>query len=110
MLDALAGPEPRAGPDWVAAVVNQAMGGAPARGRLGRQGRGWRLAFASTRGEPPGPWPRFRAVRGVDLSRAGARAPCLRKCANPSLVLYFSRHLPATRAAAVLAGGLWPNG
>jgi predicted RNA-binding Zn ribbon-like protein len=86
MLEALAARRPlQAG--WVAAV-NQALGWwGTGASRLVRQGRGWRLAFASTLGEP------LRALAPIarsvaDLAAQG-RAVAVRKCANPRCVLYF---------------------
>lgn len=85
MLEALAARRPlQAG--WVAAV-NQALGWGTGASRLVRQGRGWRLAFASTLGEP------LRALAPIarsvaDLAAQG-RAVAVRKCANPRCILYF---------------------
>lgn len=85
ILDALAARHPlQAG--WVAAV-NQALGWGTGASRLVRQGRGWRLAFASTLTEP------LRALAPIARSAADliaqGRGALVRKCANPRCVLYF---------------------
>ena len=85
ILEALAARRPlQAG--WVAAV-NQALGWGTGASRLVRQGRGWRLAFASTLAEP------LRALAPIARSAADliaqGRGALVRKCANPRCVLYF---------------------
>jgi len=85
ILEALAARRPlQAG--WVAAV-NQALGWGTGASRLVRQGRGWRLAFASTLTEP------LRALAPIARSAADliaqGRGALVRKCANPRCVLYF---------------------
>ena len=85
ILEALAARRPlQAG--WVAAV-NQALGWGTGASRLVRQGRGWRLAFASTLTEPR------RALAPIARSAADliaqGRGALVRKCANPRCVLYF---------------------
>ena len=85
LLEALAARHPlQAG--WVA-VVNQALGWGTGASRLVRQGRGWRLAFASTLTEP------LRALAPIARSAADliaqGRGALVRKCANPRCVLYF---------------------
>ena len=85
ILEALAARRPlQAG--WVAAV-NQALGWGTGANRLVRQGRGWRLAFASTLTEP------LRALAPIARSAADliaqGRGALVRKCANPRCVLYF---------------------
>ena len=85
ILEALAARDPlQAG--WVAAV-NQALGWGTGASRLVRQGRGWRLAFASTLTEP------LRALAPIARSAANliaqGRGALVRKCANPRCVLYF---------------------
>jgi predicted RNA-binding Zn ribbon-like protein len=85
ILEALADRHPlQAG--WVAAV-NQALGWGTGASRLVRQGRGWRLAFASTLTEP------LRALAPIARSAADliaqGRGALVRKCANPHCVLYF---------------------
>ena len=85
ILEALAARRPlQAG--WVAAV-NQALGWGTGASRLVRQGRGWRLAFASTLTEP------LRALAPIARSAADliaqGRGVVVRKCANPRCVLYF---------------------
>jgi predicted RNA-binding Zn ribbon-like protein len=71
---------------WVT-VVNQALGWGTGASRLVRQGRGWRLAFASTLTEP------LRALAPIARSAADliaqGRGAIVRKCANPRCVLYF---------------------
>ena len=85
ILEALAARHPlQAG--WVT-VVNQALGWGTGASRLVRQGRGWRLAFASTLTEP------LRALAPIARSAADliaqGRGALVRKCANPRCVLYF---------------------
>lgn len=85
VLEALAGRRPlQAG--WVDAV-NRALALGSGSTRLARQGRGWRLDFAPTLGEP------LRALAPVARSIADliaqGRAVTIRKCANPACVLYF---------------------
>lgn len=85
VLEALAGHRPlQAG--WVDAV-NRALALGAGTGRLARQGRGWRLDFAPTLGEP------LRALAPIARSIANliaqGRAVTIRKCANPACVLYF---------------------
>jgi predicted RNA-binding Zn ribbon-like protein len=85
ILEALAARRPlQAG--WVAAV-NQALGWGTGASRLVRQGRGWRLAFASTLTEP------LRALAPIARSAADliaqGRGAIVRKCANPRCALYF---------------------
>jgi predicted RNA-binding Zn ribbon-like protein len=85
ILEALAARRPlQAG--WVAAV-NQALGWGTGASRLVRQGRGWRLAFASALAEP------LRALAPIARSAADliaqGRGALVRKCANPRCVLYF---------------------
>jgi predicted RNA-binding Zn ribbon-like protein len=71
---------------WVT-VVNQALGWGTGASRLVRQGRGWRLAFASTLTEP------LRALAPIARSAADliaqGRGALVRKCANPRCILYF---------------------
>ena len=85
VLEALAARRPlQAG--WVDAV-NRALALGAGTARLARQGRGWRLDFAPTLGEPQrvlGPLARSIA----DLIAQG-RAVTIRKCANPACILYF---------------------
>jgi len=68
-------------------VVNQALGWGTGASRLVRQGRGWRLAFASTLTEP------LRALAPIARSAADliaqGRGALVRKCANPRCILYF---------------------
>jgi predicted RNA-binding Zn ribbon-like protein len=85
ILEALAARHPLQAA-WVAAV-NQALGWGTGASRLVRQGRGWRLAFASTLTEP------LRALAPIARSAADliaqGRGALVRKCANPRCVLYF---------------------
>jgi len=85
VLEALAARRPlQAG--WVEAV-NQALGWGTGASRLVRQGRGWRLAFASTLDEPL--WALAPIARSAADLVAQGRAVVVRKCANPRCVLYF---------------------
>ncbi len=85
ILEALAARHPLQAA-WVA-MVNQALGWGTGASRLVRQGRGWRLAFASTLTEP------LRALAPIARSAADliaqGRGALVRKCANPRCVLYF---------------------
>jgi predicted RNA-binding Zn ribbon-like protein len=85
VLEALAARRPlQAG--WVEAV-NRALALGEGAARLVRHGRGWRLDFAPTLGEP------LRALAPIARSIADliaqGRGATIRKCANPRCLLYF---------------------
>lgn len=85
ILEALAARRPLRA-DWVAGV-NQALGWGTGASRLVRQGRGWRLAFASTLADPL--WALAPIARSAADLAAEGRAATVRKCANPRCILYF---------------------
>jgi predicted RNA-binding Zn ribbon-like protein len=92
VLEALAGHRPLLA-GWVDAV-NRALALGAGTARLARQGRGWRLDFSPTLGEP------LRALAPIARSIADliaqGRAVTIRKCANPACILYF-RDISRTR-------------